>query len=165
MLSGKQDIVCNACHMAETCNRGQCRALKALRNIRSVMAFSSRDWSVDPELWAIHQATHGEEAAITFVATGAFIAPAEPRCAKLRGEGLLGCDDNRPEVMFKRTCNPACKGYQPASIATGIGSPGQEPLAVTRVSTGQDQGAASRDSPVAEKARLRPTRSPRRKGR
>lgn len=27
---------------------------------KDIMAFSSRDWSTDPELWALYQLIHGE---------------------------------------------------------------------------------------------------------
>jgi hypothetical protein len=107
--------------MAPACNTGQCAALKALRGVRQVMAFSSRDWSVDPELWAIHRAAHGEDPTFTMlgrdarnesgIPTGAFVAPAQPRCQHLHGEGFVMCDQNRPEVMSRRTCDPsACTG-------------------------------------------------------
>lgn len=134
MLTRENDVVCKACHMAPACNTGQCAALKALRGVRQVMAFSSRDWSVDPELWAIHRAAHGEDPTFTMlgrdarnesgIPTGAFVAPAQPRCQHLHGEGFVMCDQNRPEVMSRRTCDPsACTGYQAAARPSPIAKP------------------------------------------
>jgi hypothetical protein len=173
-MDEKREPMCKGCRNANACpGEYTCPGIKALRKVREVMAFSSRDWSKDPEFRAIYGAVHGDAPRFQMLARGK-AKRSEP---VMTGAFITTCDSHEP----------ADTAQQSTSTSPGPGVPGtkprgHEPLAVTRVSTSDVPIAASKtracvghgesrsgmipiERPGSEKAGLRPLRALRRKGR
>jgi hypothetical protein len=98
--------------------------MKALRKVREVMAFSSRDWSTDPELLAIYGAVHVKIDKAEPVTTGLFIATVASDPSLEKVQAAQQPTSTSPDVPIAASKTRACVGHG----ASGSEKVGLRPL-------------------------------------